>query len=547
MKQILPNVKSKEMFYQGSFLILLTVLNYRLLHIWFIVDDTANIFCSSFDTLRLLFDRDTYLFSNQMFFTPLMPISFKVDWLLFKMDPFGYHLHNLLAAFLCCIMFYKLLRIYLPATFSWTGALLLACSLPVSFDIGWITRKQYLWGFFLALLALYLFKKWEMQKGNLLLFSSVSVTLFSFLYKEAYTFLPAVIFLAASGPIKNRTVKTLPYMLVLIVYIIWRMFMLGSLGGYPGSTDRSVLYFMQRLFQIPMDLSESLYGFPFLPFILLAITAFLNVRILVLSASLFLIVISPFIFYPEGGFLLANKALSFVAVVSFSLSYILSALYSKQKKLLFTVFLLLLLPILYGSTAKIMNGQKVIMRLSEQYERASHEIIESGNQKILVVGNFAHYFSNLEDIYRRMLKKDFPYLRSLSSAVALPYLERNDFDKIILLNNLDLRPDEVSESSVKVLSGREARMYVTEKLKVDGNLPLPEVQFRPTEDRLKIEITDARTGTFLRCLYMGSYVGCYPIPHHYVFQYNRVKKAEKIDILYVSGDGKTSQPATFRP
>jgi hypothetical protein len=304
---------------------------------------------------------------------------------------------------------------------------------------------------------------------------------------------------------------------------------------------------MQKLFQIPMDLSESIYGFPFLPFILLAITAFLNVRIMVFTASLFFIVISPFIFYPEGGFLLANKALSFVAVVSFSLSYILSAMYSKEKKLLFALFLLLLPLILYGSTAKIINGQKVIMRLSEHYERASLEIIESKNQKILVVGNFAHYFSNLEDIYRRMLKTDFPYIRSLSSAAALPYLDRNDFDKIILLNNLDLRPDEVPESSVKVLLGREARMYVTENLKVGGKLPPPEVRFRPAEDHLKIEINDARAGTFLRCLHMGSYVGCYPIPHHYVFQYNKVKKAEKIDILYVSDDGKTSQPATFRP
>jgi hypothetical protein len=537
----------KEILYQGSFLVILVVLNYRLFHTWFIVDDTANIFCSSFDTLRLLFDRYTYLYSNQMFFTPLMPISFKVDWLLFKMDPFGYHLHNLLAAFLCCIMFYKLLRIYLPAAFSWIGALLLACSLPVSFDIGWITRKQYLWGFFLALLALYLFKKWEMQKKNLFLFLSITTTLFSYLCKEAYTFLPAVIFLAASGSIKNRTVKTLPYMFVLIVYIIWRLFMLGSLGGYPGSTDRSILYFMQRLFQIPMDLSESLYGFPFLPFILLAITAFLNVRILVLSASLFLVVISPFIFYPEGGFLLANKALSFVAVVSFSLSYILSALYSKQKKLLFTLFLLLLLPILYGSTAKIMNGQKVIMRLSEQYERASHEIIESGNQKILVVGNFAYYFSNLEDIYRNMLQTDFPYIRSLSSPAALPYLERNDFDKILLLKNLDLSPDTVSATATEVLTGSEAKQYLAENLAINGSIPPPEVKFIPMGNRLKIEITDARSGTYLRCLYMGSYVGCYPIPNHYIFQYNGVKKIRKIDIIYASGDGKTSQPATFRP
>jgi hypothetical protein len=64
-----------------------------------------------------------------------------------------------------CLMFYKFQRLYFSPFFSWTGAVVLASSLPVSFDIGWITRKHYLWGFFLVLTALYLFKRWEVNKN----------------------------------------------------------------------------------------------------------------------------------------------------------------------------------------------------------------------------------------------------------------------------------------------------------------------------------------------------------------------------------------------
>ena len=547
MKRMLTNVKSEEMFYRSSFLVLLTVLNYRILHAWFIIDDTANIFCSSFGTLQLLFDRDIYLYFNQMFFTPLLPVSFKLDWLLFKMNPFGYHLHNLFVAFLCCLLLYELQKSYMSPFFAWIGTLLFAYSLPVSFDIGWITRKQYLWGFLFALLALYFFKKRDSTgQKYFLLFSLISM-LVSLLCKEAYAFLPAAIFILAAGPMREKSVKTLPYFLILITYIIWRIYMLGSFGGYPGSTDRSVLFFMQKLFQLPMNLSENLYGFSFLPFLLLVILAFIKLQMLLPVACLIVIVISPFVFYPGGGFILANKALSFVAVITFTIACIAHNLFLKYRRTAVIVFLLCLIPIIYGSTVKIMNGQNLVIKLSESYERASREIIGARDEKILIVGNFSYYFSNLEDIYRKMLRTGFPSIISLSNPIAIPYLGETDFDRIILLNNLDLNPDTGSSSSVEVLAGHEAKQYMSENLNRSTNLPPPSVNFIPTQDHVKIEIGDSRSGIFWRCLYMGSYTGCYPIPRKYVFQYNTVKKVDKIDIIYQSEQGEMSRPATFRP
>ena len=546
MKRIILSLKSKtELLYLSSILIFLVIINYRVLDTWFIVDDTANIFCSSFDTIRLLFDRETYLFFNQLFFTPLLPISFKVDWLLFKLNPTGYHLHNLVVAFLGCLMFYKFQRLYFPPFFSWIGAVVLAFSLPVSFDIGWITRKQYLWGFLLALIALYLLKRWEISKKKYILFFSLIGTLLSFLFKEAYTFLPAIIFIISSGSIKERAKKTIPYFFILAVYLFWRIYMLGSIGGYPGSTDKSFLFLLDKLLHIPMDLSENLYGFSFFPFLLLIILAFLNFKMLFLFAVTSIIVVSPFVFYPPGDFLLANKALSFVAIIAFTLSFIMYKVSLKYKKLSLFIGLILFIPVLSISISKAMDAQKGIIRLSENYKKASGELIENRAERILVIGNYSYYFSKLEDIYRKMLKTDFPFIKSISDIAALPYLYINDFDKIILAKNLDLNPDIASKSTVEVLTGLEGRQFIEENLKDRDREPSPEVRFLPASDHLRIEITDSREGTYLRCLHMGTYVGCYPIPRIYMFKYNKIKRIDRIDIILLSKDGMASKAASF--
>jgi len=528
------------------FLILL-IMNYRVMNTWFIIDDTGNIFCSSFDTFKLLFDRGTYLYFNQLFFTPLLPISFKIDWLLFKMNPIGYHLHNLVVAFMGCTVFYAIQRIYFPSFVSWLGTAFLAISLPVSFDIGWITRKHYLWGFLLSLIVLYFFKRWEENKRKILLFLSLLSSLLAFLFKEAYAILPVVMFFVSSGSIKERAKKTLPYFFVLAVYLFWRMYMLGSIGGYPGSTEKSFMFFLNKLFHMPMDLSNNLFGFSLFPIFLLVIIAFFNIRMFLLFLIMLIIVVSPFIFFPEDGFLLANKALSFVAVISFAMSYIADRLLSRHKRLSI-IFLIFLIPILFGSISKTIVGQNVVIQLSNNYEMASKEIIESKDKKILVVGNYSYYFSNLDDIYRHMLKTDFPHIKSISDTLFLPFLKVNDFDKIISIHSLDLNPDMAYKSSVDVMGKEEAENFIRHKLEEYTEkmiLSPPLVNFLQEKDHLRIKVNDSRAGTYLRCLSMGSYVGCYSIPRNYVFKLNKIKKIDRIDIIYMQGDGLVSFPSSF--
>lgn len=545
-------LKSKQEFlYLSSIAVLLFLINYRILDTWFIVDDTACIFCSSFDTVNLLFDKKTYLFFNQLFFTPLLPILFKMDLLVFKMNPIGYHLHNLLVAFLSCIVFYKIVRMYCSPFFSWLGTLSLSVSLPMSFDIGWITRKHYLWGFLFSLGALYLFKKWEGKKEHVLIALSLLATLLAFLCKEAYTTLPAAVLVISSGSVTDRLKKTVPYIVIFVIYLIWRIYMLGGIGGYPGSTGKPLSFLLWKLSTVPVDFLNNL-SFPYfsiaflLVLILLALSRFKMMTGVIL---LIFIVSAPFVFYERGGFILAGKGLLLVAVISFALAYTMHAYWVRKKGVILAISVIIFIGALSGSFVRATTGHELIMKLSSMYEKASKEILTHRDKKILVITEHCYYFSNLRDIYTNVLREKFPYMKATSTAKVIPFLNSQDFDMVILGKNLSLKHLDISESSVSILKGPDAHDFIENNKKgfLRGKpLLAPEVNFIPSEDDVKVNITDTRKGTYLRCIYMDSYIGCYPIPKQYTLRLNSVKEIDKIDIIYISHTGEMSSPTTFR-
>jgi len=541
----------KEFLYLSSIAFLLFLINYRVLNTWFIVDDTACIFCSSFDTVNLLFDKGTYLFFNQLFFTPLLPILFKMDLLLFKMNPLGYHLHNLLVAFLSCVVFFKIMRMYCSPFFSWLGTLFLSVSLPMSFDIGWITRKHYLWGFLFSLCALYLFKKWEDKKEHVFIALSLLATLLAFLCKEAYAILPAAVLVISSGSVTGRVKKTVPYIIIFIIYLIWRIYMLGSIGGYPGSTEKSISFLFWKLSTVPVDFLNNL-SFPYFSLAFLLVVIFLSLsRFKMMTGVILLIFIvsAPFVFYEHGGFILAGKGLLFVAVISFALTYTIQLYWARKRGVILAISAIIFISALSGSFIRTTAGHELIMKLSSMYEKASKEILAHRDKKILVISEHCYYFSNLRDIYTIVLREKFPYMKATSTAQVIPFLDSHDFDMVILGKNLSLKHLDVSESSVSILKGPVAHdFFENSKKRFLQKTPLiaPEVNFIPSEDNVKIDITDTRKGTYLRCIYMDSYIGCYPIPKQYTFRLNSVKEIEKFDIIYISHTGEMSSPTIFR-
>lgn len=206
-------------------------------------------------------------------FTPMLGLSYKIDWLLFKMDPQGYALHNLFAVLLSGAAFFSLLRHYSNSSAGLAGLVLFTLS-PVTLSVfSWSATRHYSEGLFFALITVHLYLK-KSTTGR----SSVPGAVFylvAALFKEIYVVLPAILFFVTKGSIGRRMRNTAHFWAVFVIYFFWRFWMLRGMGGYQSFRP---LDFKAGLYRIIEFLPQHLLGPFHLLFWALAIIMFLTVK-----------------------------------------------------------------------------------------------------------------------------------------------------------------------------------------------------------------------------------------------------------------------------
>jgi len=219
-----------------------------MLRNWFFSDDLHWISVSATHTLREMFfvpERGRSLASN---FTPMLGASFKIDWILFKMNPAGYSIHSLLSLGAALAAFYFFLRLYVQRNAALFGVLFFLLS-PITLTVtSWFSTRHYIEGLFWALLSLSFFAVAE--RKDKISVPAAACYLISALNKEVYVVLPAVAFLVSSGNFSRRLKHTLPLWLCLALYAVWRVWIMGGLGGYPSNQHLSlgvVPYLLQKI------------------------------------------------------------------------------------------------------------------------------------------------------------------------------------------------------------------------------------------------------------------------------------------------------------
>ncbi|MBI4335874.1 MAG: glycosyltransferase family 39 protein, partial [Candidatus Omnitrophica bacterium] len=180
----------------------------------------------------------THLFHNtggSNFYRPLQTLSFMVDYRIWGLNPFGYHLTNTLLHLLNVILIYFFVSaIFKNPDAGFLTSLVYAVH-PVNTEaVTYISgRADPLGGlFFLAALLFYI--KFRSRGGGLIpLFLSVLFFAFALLTKEATLVLPLVLIIYDALILKIRSVNFrhlaayLPYFLIFAVYTILRLFILG--------------------------------------------------------------------------------------------------------------------------------------------------------------------------------------------------------------------------------------------------------------------------------------------------------------------------------
>lgn len=168
-------------------------------------------------------------------FTPLLTLSYKLDALIFGLNPYWFYFHQLVVIFLAGLLTYIMLRRWVSVYWSFLGSLLFLSGFPVFVSVQQIMTRHYLEGLIFFIIAFKLFLEFS-EKRNYLNWLGGLCYLIAITAKEVYApliILLIIITLTSNDSILNMRQRITPYLLVAVLYVPWRLYMLsGGVGGY---------------------------------------------------------------------------------------------------------------------------------------------------------------------------------------------------------------------------------------------------------------------------------------------------------------------------
>ncbi len=234
-----------------------------------------NHFIKSWNNFPRLFTRDYFKFSGELSYRPIVTFSYFVDYALWNLNPFGYHLTNNLLHTLNAVLFYYLLAGFFKCRVaSFAGALFFSCHPLLTETVNAISYREDLLAATFLVAAFILYHKTYRDKRTFTpaYFASVLCYLCAVFSKEMAITLPVIILLYnglfITSPNRRYTrpmLHTAGYVLVVVFYLVLRfVFMhnpIESHVSYPGNSMFinflsmcKVLAFYLKLFFLPAQL-----------------------------------------------------------------------------------------------------------------------------------------------------------------------------------------------------------------------------------------------------------------------------------------------------
>ena len=209
------------------------------------------------------------------FYRPFQLISLAIDYSIWKLNPFGYHLANVLLHIINSALVYSIVvMVSCSPPIAFLAALMFGVSPAISGVTYYIpARADLLMALFVFLSILYFIRYIESRRKGLYVISIISFIL-SLLCKEMAMILPFLLVIEAfraSG--KNISLKhLLPYFIVLFLYIVLRVNFATQANGFTGQgfpadiplwrrglTDLKVIVTYIRLLLFPSGLHMERY------------------------------------------------------------------------------------------------------------------------------------------------------------------------------------------------------------------------------------------------------------------------------------------------
>lgn len=169
------------------------------------------------------------------FVTPWYIFSFSVDAKLFGLNAHMFYLHNLFSIWITSVLIFVLITFWLPMQSALIGSIIFLVGHPTSEVVQAIMTRHYIEGLLFSLLGFSLLVQSVRKGGKLFPLLAGSCWAIAVSSKEIFIPLPLLFLLFTDGTFRDRLRVLLPTLLILVIYPLWRYYLLGHLmGGYPG-------------------------------------------------------------------------------------------------------------------------------------------------------------------------------------------------------------------------------------------------------------------------------------------------------------------------
>lgn len=197
-------------------------------------DDGVHLnFTARFSPWQYFFDPSIARGYSSANVAPWNLLFYDINLSLFGMNTSGHYAHLLLIVVLGAILFYAVLRQWLPPLSAGVGAVALLLGKPTFHIAAGLMHGHYATGFAFSMLAILGWTRYLRGGKWQWIAFSVLAYLLATTCKEVYVPLVVILPFLPAGTLRQRIRGLLPFVLVAIFYTGWRYFILGAfVGGY---------------------------------------------------------------------------------------------------------------------------------------------------------------------------------------------------------------------------------------------------------------------------------------------------------------------------
>jgi tetratricopeptide (TPR) repeat protein len=195
-----------------------------------------------------------YMGKQRGLYRPMTTASLALDYWIFGLEPWGFHLTNIILHGLCALIFYFILRKIIDGSVApMLGALLFGLHPARSEAVAWAVGRSELLAALGTLLSLYLYM--GMAKGRrtpLVILGALAAFAFAGLSKENALAAPGIffayeLFMRRGDPWRLRLLRLSPFAVVILLILLARMYALDAFSPQEGQQVLAGVVFPERL------------------------------------------------------------------------------------------------------------------------------------------------------------------------------------------------------------------------------------------------------------------------------------------------------------